>query len=109
MTFPYLPWMSDRDRSAPAVRDDAVTLTYGELDDWSAAIKAGHWRIIEQEIRDLGRQPEAGSRRQRGLISMSRGPKFSKGDRVKLSPKDAASRYDLGIRIARTSSRDSCV
>ena len=38
MTFPYLPWMPDRDRSAPAVRDDAVTLTYGELDDWSAAV-----------------------------------------------------------------------
>jgi len=36
--FPYLPWSSERDRSAPAVRDDAVTLTYGELDDWSAAV-----------------------------------------------------------------------
>jgi long-chain acyl-CoA synthetase len=30
--------MSGRDRSAPAVRDDAITLTYGELDDWSAAV-----------------------------------------------------------------------
>ena len=38
MTFPYLPWTPGRDRSAPAVRDDAVTLTYGELDDWSAAV-----------------------------------------------------------------------
>lgn len=38
MTFAYLPWMSERDRSAPAVRDDAVTLTYGQLDDWSAAV-----------------------------------------------------------------------
>jgi long-chain acyl-CoA synthetase len=38
VTFPYLPWMSERDRSAPAVRDDAVALTYGELDDWSAAV-----------------------------------------------------------------------
>ena len=38
MTFPYIPWMSERDRSAPAVRDDAVALSYGELDDWSAAV-----------------------------------------------------------------------
>ena len=38
MTFAYLPWMSERDRSAPAVRDDAVTLTYGQLDAWSAAV-----------------------------------------------------------------------
>src|SRR6476619_4392812 len=38
MTFAYLPWMSGRDRSAPAVRDDAVALTYGQLDDWSAAV-----------------------------------------------------------------------
>jgi hypothetical protein len=28
-------------------------------DDWSAEIKAGHWRIIEKEIRALARQPEA--------------------------------------------------
>ena len=38
MTFAYLPWMSERDRSAPAVRDDAVALTYGQLDAWSAAV-----------------------------------------------------------------------
>jgi long-chain acyl-CoA synthetase len=38
MTFAYLPWMSERDRSAPAVRDDTVTLTYGQLDDWSTAV-----------------------------------------------------------------------
>lgn len=38
MTFAYLPWTSERDRSAPAVRDDAVTLTYGQLDAWSAAV-----------------------------------------------------------------------
>jgi long-chain acyl-CoA synthetase len=38
VTFPHLPWLPERDRSAPAVRDDAVTLTYGELDHWSAAI-----------------------------------------------------------------------
>jgi long-subunit acyl-CoA synthetase (AMP-forming) len=38
VTFPYLPWTSERDRSAQAVRDDTVTLTYGELDDWSAAV-----------------------------------------------------------------------
>jgi hypothetical protein len=28
-------------------------------DDWSAAIKAGHWRIIEKAIRDLAHQPKA--------------------------------------------------
>jgi long-chain acyl-CoA synthetase len=38
VTFPYLPWSPERDRLATAVRDDAVTLTYGELDDWSAAV-----------------------------------------------------------------------
>jgi long-chain acyl-CoA synthetase len=38
MTFAYLPWMSERDRSAPAVRDDTITLTYEQLDDWSAAV-----------------------------------------------------------------------
>ena len=38
MTFSYLPWTSQRDRSAPALSDDAVTLTYGDLDDWSAAV-----------------------------------------------------------------------
>ena len=38
MTFPYLPWFPGRDRAAPAVRDDAVMLTYGELDNWSAAV-----------------------------------------------------------------------
>lgn len=30
-------------------------------DDWSAEMKAGHWRIIEKEIRGLARTP--GSRR----------------------------------------------
>lgn len=38
MTLAYLPWMSEWDRSAPAVRDDTITLTYGQLDDWSAAV-----------------------------------------------------------------------
>jgi long-chain acyl-CoA synthetase len=38
VTFPYLPWTPGRDRSALAVRDDTVTLNYGELDDWSAAV-----------------------------------------------------------------------
>ncbi len=38
MTLAYLPWTSKRDRTAPAVRDDAVTLTYGQLDAWSAAV-----------------------------------------------------------------------
>jgi len=38
VTFPYLPWTPERDRSAPSLRDDTVTLTYGELDDWSAAV-----------------------------------------------------------------------
>jgi long-chain acyl-CoA synthetase len=38
VTFPYLPWFPERDRSAPAVRDDAVTLNYGELDHWSAGV-----------------------------------------------------------------------
>jgi hypothetical protein len=28
-------------------------------DDWSAEMKAGHWRIIEKEIRGLARQREA--------------------------------------------------
>jgi transposase len=27
-------------------------------DDWSAEIKAGHWRIIEKAIRALVRKPE---------------------------------------------------
>jgi hypothetical protein len=27
----------------------------GRSRDWSAKIKAGHWRIIEKEIRDLAR------------------------------------------------------
>lgn len=26
--------------------------------DWSAKLKAGHWRIIEKEIRDLACQPK---------------------------------------------------
>jgi hypothetical protein len=28
------------------------------LQDWTAEIKAGHWRIIEKEIRALARQPK---------------------------------------------------
>jgi len=27
--------------------------------DWDATIKAGHWRIIEKEIRALARQPKS--------------------------------------------------
>ena len=30
-----------------------------DADDWSSAIKAGHWHIIEKAIRDLAHQPKA--------------------------------------------------
>jgi hypothetical protein len=28
------------------------------LQEWTAELKAGHWRIIEKAIRDLARRPE---------------------------------------------------
>jgi hypothetical protein len=33
--------------------------------DWDAATKAGHWRVIEKEIRALARQPEADDKSRR--------------------------------------------
>lgn len=38
MTQSYLPWISGHDPAAPALADDQVALTYGELDQWSAAV-----------------------------------------------------------------------